>query len=172
MKRCRPTQKYYTPTHIARDFQSVYFGSPSEDLLIESIACMGLSRGRRAPTDLSNAHQEELRKLVDESLVSQPMCVISAWGMKGLLSCKIRVLLSSNLSMSIELVRMQCASTPYAGICTVAPVPTRWAQSLANCLRVSNYTACRTAVLTLSLRSSVGSRRQSLRILYSHSHFG
>ncbi|KAF1364070.1 hypothetical protein EJ07DRAFT_162583 [Lizonia empirigonia] len=29
-------EKYYTPTHIARNFQSIYFGSPSEDLLIQS----------------------------------------------------------------------------------------------------------------------------------------
>ncbi|KAF1343436.1 hypothetical protein EJ07DRAFT_149673, partial [Lizonia empirigonia] len=54
-------EKYYTPTHIARDFQSIYFGSPSEDLLIESVARMGLSRDRRAPTELNDAQQEELR---------------------------------------------------------------------------------------------------------------
>tara|TARA_R110002003_G_scaffold54_2_gene4683 strand:- start:271 stop:1296 length:1026 start_codon:yes stop_codon:yes gene_type:complete len=54
-------EKYYTPTHIARDFQSIYFGSPSEDLLIESVARMGLSRDRRAPTELDDAQQEELR---------------------------------------------------------------------------------------------------------------
>ncbi|KAF2844130.1 hypothetical protein T440DRAFT_436829, partial [Plenodomus tracheiphilus IPT5] len=47
-------EKYYTPTHIARDFQSIYFGSPSEALLIESVARMGLSRDRRAPTELDN----------------------------------------------------------------------------------------------------------------------
>ncbi|KAL1593050.1 hypothetical protein SLS59_009375 [Nothophoma quercina] len=58
----KPTyEKYYTPTHIARDFQSIYFGSPSEDLLIESVARMGLSRDRRAPTELDDAQQEELR---------------------------------------------------------------------------------------------------------------
>lgn len=54
-------EKYYTPTHIARDFQSIYFGSPSEDLLIESVARMGLSRDRRAPTELDDAQQEEVR---------------------------------------------------------------------------------------------------------------
>jgi hypothetical protein len=54
-------EKYYTPTHIARDFQSIYFGNPSEDLLIESVARMGLSRDRRAPTELDDAQQEELR---------------------------------------------------------------------------------------------------------------
>jgi hypothetical protein len=37
-------EKYYTPTYIARDFQSIYFGSPLEDLLIESVARIGLTR--------------------------------------------------------------------------------------------------------------------------------
>jgi hypothetical protein len=54
-------EKSYTPTHIARDFQSIYFGSPSEDLLIECVARMGLSRDRRAPTELDDAQQEALR---------------------------------------------------------------------------------------------------------------
>jgi hypothetical protein len=54
-------EKYYTPTHIARDFQSIYFGSPSEDLLIQSVARMGLSRDRRAPTELDDEQQEALR---------------------------------------------------------------------------------------------------------------
>jgi hypothetical protein len=53
-------EKYYTPTHIARDFQAIYFGSPSEDLLIESVARMGLSRDRRAPTKLNDTQKEEL----------------------------------------------------------------------------------------------------------------
>jgi hypothetical protein len=54
-------EKYYTPTHIARDFQSIYFGSPPEDLLIESVARMGLSRDRRAPTELDHEQREKLR---------------------------------------------------------------------------------------------------------------
>ena len=54
-------EKYYTPTHIARDFQSIYFGSPSEDLLIESVARMGLSRDRRAPTELDDEQLERLQ---------------------------------------------------------------------------------------------------------------
>jgi hypothetical protein len=54
-------EKYYTPTHIARDFQSIYFGSPSETLLIESVARMGLSRDRRAPTELDDKQQDKLR---------------------------------------------------------------------------------------------------------------
>jgi hypothetical protein len=54
-------EKYYTPTHIARDFQSIYFGSPSEDLLIQSVARLGLSRDRRAPTELNEEQQEILR---------------------------------------------------------------------------------------------------------------
>jgi hypothetical protein len=54
-------EKYYTPTHIARDFQSIYFGSPLEDLLIESVARIGLTRDRRAPTELDEAQQEALQ---------------------------------------------------------------------------------------------------------------
>lgn len=54
-------EKYYTPTHIARDFQSIYFGSPSEDLLIESVARMGLSRDQHAPTELNDDQLEEIR---------------------------------------------------------------------------------------------------------------
>jgi hypothetical protein len=54
-------EKYYMPTHIARDFQSIYFGSPSEDLLIESVARMGVSRDRRAPTELDDEQLEKLR---------------------------------------------------------------------------------------------------------------
>ncbi|KAF2024834.1 hypothetical protein EK21DRAFT_77812 [Setomelanomma holmii] len=53
-------EKYYTPTHIARDFQSIYFGSPSEELLIESVARMGLSRDKRAPTELDDAQKAAL----------------------------------------------------------------------------------------------------------------
>lgn len=46
-------EKYYIPTHITRDFQAIYFGSPSEELLIESVARIGLSRDRHAPTELN-----------------------------------------------------------------------------------------------------------------------
>jgi hypothetical protein len=49
------------PTHIARDFQSIYFGSPSETLLIESVAQMGLSRDQCAPTELDNKQQKKLQ---------------------------------------------------------------------------------------------------------------
>lgn len=61
-------EKYYTPTHIARDFQSIYFGSPSEDLLVQAVARMGLSRDRRAPTHLSDRHKEVLYR--NPSMVS------------------------------------------------------------------------------------------------------
>jgi len=46
-------EKYYTPTHIARDFQSIYFKSPSKDLLITSVARIGLLRNRYAPIELN-----------------------------------------------------------------------------------------------------------------------
>lgn len=53
-------EKYYTPTHIARDFQSIYFGTPSQDELILSVARMGLSRDQRAPTELNEAQLDEV----------------------------------------------------------------------------------------------------------------
>jgi hypothetical protein len=61
-------EKYYTPTHIARDFQSIYFGSPSEDLLVQAVARMGLSRDRRAPTHLDEERKAALHK--DPSMVA------------------------------------------------------------------------------------------------------
>ena len=54
-------KKYYIPTHIARDFQSIYFGSPSQDLLIESVTRMGLSRDWCAPVELNNDQLDEVQ---------------------------------------------------------------------------------------------------------------
>ncbi|OAL56175.1 hypothetical protein IQ07DRAFT_639770 [Pyrenochaeta sp. DS3sAY3a] len=54
-------ERYYTPTHIARDFQAIYFGTPSEEQLIRSVASMGLSRDRRAPIELNDDQQREVR---------------------------------------------------------------------------------------------------------------
>lgn len=54
-------EKYYTPTHIARDFQAIYFGTPPEEKLIQSVASMGLSRDRRAPTELDDDQQKQVR---------------------------------------------------------------------------------------------------------------
>ncbi|KAL5405073.1 hypothetical protein PMIN06_010286 [Paraphaeosphaeria minitans] len=54
-------ERYYTPTHIERDFQSIYFGTPSQEDLIRSVARMGLSRDRRAPVELDDKQQEEVR---------------------------------------------------------------------------------------------------------------
>ncbi|KAF2193897.1 hypothetical protein K469DRAFT_548723, partial [Zopfia rhizophila CBS 207.26] len=55
-------EKYYTPTHIARDFQAIYFGTPLEEELIRSVASMGLSRDRRAPTELNDDQQKEAKR--------------------------------------------------------------------------------------------------------------
>ncbi|RYN70824.1 hypothetical protein AA0117_g10090 [Alternaria alternata] len=55
-------EKHYTPLHIARDFQSIYFGSPAEDRLISSVGQMGLTRDRRAPTRLNEAQMKALRE--------------------------------------------------------------------------------------------------------------
>jgi hypothetical protein len=54
-------ERYYQPDLIERDFQSIYFGTPSQDLLIESVARMGLSRDKRAPTDLTNDQKYEVK---------------------------------------------------------------------------------------------------------------
>ncbi|KAK7177720.1 hypothetical protein PSPO01_16227 [Paraphaeosphaeria sporulosa] len=53
-------ERYYTPTHIARHFQSIYFGTPSQEDLIRSVARMGLSRDRRALVELNDQQQEEV----------------------------------------------------------------------------------------------------------------
>ena len=55
-------ERYYTPDHIARDFQAIYFGSPPEEDLIRSVARMGLTRDRRAPTELSPEQKAQIRK--------------------------------------------------------------------------------------------------------------
>ncbi|KAK1976166.1 hypothetical protein LZ30DRAFT_320437 [Colletotrichum cereale] len=57
--------------------------------------------------------------------VSQPIYLISAVGMKALLSCSRSSLISLKRSMSIELLLMPCASTPKVGIRTAAPLPMR-----------------------------------------------
>jgi hypothetical protein len=54
-------ERYYMPDLVERDFQSIYFGTPSQDLLIESVARMGLSRDRRAPTELTEDQKLEVK---------------------------------------------------------------------------------------------------------------
>jgi hypothetical protein len=54
-------EKYYTPTHIAHDYQCIYFGTPSEDKLIQSVASMSISRDRRAPKDLDDKELAEVK---------------------------------------------------------------------------------------------------------------
>ena len=49
------------PDFIERDFQSIYFGTPSQDLLIQLVARMGLSRDRRAPTELTEDQKLEVK---------------------------------------------------------------------------------------------------------------
>jgi predicted double-glycine peptidase len=53
--------KHYTPTHIARDFQAICFGTPSKEELIRSVPSMGLSRDRRALTELDDDQQKQVR---------------------------------------------------------------------------------------------------------------
>ena len=54
-------EKYYTLIYIARDFQSIYFGSPLQDLLIESVARMGLLQDQYAPAELNDDQLDEVR---------------------------------------------------------------------------------------------------------------
>lgn len=54
-------EQFYLPDLIERDFQSIYFGTQSQDKLIESAARMGLSRDLRAPIALSKQQKEEIR---------------------------------------------------------------------------------------------------------------
>jgi hypothetical protein len=53
-------EEFYMPDLIERDFQSIYFGTPSQDDLIRSVARMGLSRDMRAPTDLTDEQKDEV----------------------------------------------------------------------------------------------------------------
>ena len=58
-------EKYYTPTHIARDFQSIYFGTPTQEELIRSVASMSRSRDCRAPIELNKEQLDEVQKHPD-----------------------------------------------------------------------------------------------------------
>ncbi|RYO85021.1 hypothetical protein DL762_005362 [Monosporascus cannonballus] len=60
-------RKHNTPTHIARDSRAIYFGSPPDDLLIQSGVRIGLSRDRRAPTELDDDQQEEVKRKIDST---------------------------------------------------------------------------------------------------------
>ena len=48
------------PDLIECDFQSIYFGTPSQDLLIQLVARMGISRDRQAPTELTKDQKLEI----------------------------------------------------------------------------------------------------------------
>ena len=47
-------QQFYMSDLLERDFQSIYFGTPSHEALIQHAARMGTSRDACAPTDLTN----------------------------------------------------------------------------------------------------------------------
>ena len=47
-------EQYYLPNLIERDFQSIYFGTTSQDELVQHVARMGISRDERAPIGLSD----------------------------------------------------------------------------------------------------------------------
>ncbi|OCK92249.1 uncharacterized protein K441DRAFT_188551 [Cenococcum geophilum 1.58] len=54
-------QQFYLPDLIERDFQSIYFGTPSQDDLIQHAARMGISRDERAPTGLTDEQKLEFK---------------------------------------------------------------------------------------------------------------
>jgi hypothetical protein len=58
-------EEFYMPDLIERDFQSIYFGTPSQDDLIRSVARMGLSRDMRAPTGLTSEQKSEVKNHPD-----------------------------------------------------------------------------------------------------------
>ncbi|KAJ9641087.1 hypothetical protein H2199_005755 [Coniosporium tulheliwenetii] len=53
-------EQFYMPDLIERDFQSIYFGTQSQDALIRSAARMGLSRDKRAPRELTDEQKLEV----------------------------------------------------------------------------------------------------------------
>ncbi|KAJ9644084.1 hypothetical protein H2199_003952 [Coniosporium tulheliwenetii] len=53
-------ERFYMPDLIERDFQSIYFGTPSQDALIRSVARMRLSRDKRAPRELTDEQKLEV----------------------------------------------------------------------------------------------------------------
>lgn len=59
---CSTYEQFYMPDLIEREFQSIYFGTPSQDLLIRSVARMGRSRDDWAPTDLTVKQNLEVSK--------------------------------------------------------------------------------------------------------------
>lgn len=80
---------------------------------------------------------------VPQSLNLWPLSItcilISALGMNSRLSCTVLYQISSTLPISIELVQMQCARTPYVGMWTYALLPTREIQLSANCPRACTF---------------------------------
>jgi hypothetical protein len=58
-------QQFYLPNLIERDFQSIYFGTPSQDDLIQHAARMGISRDEQAPTGLTNEQKLEFKSELD-----------------------------------------------------------------------------------------------------------
>ena len=56
-------EKFYIPDLLLKDFQSIYFGTPSNQKLIESAGQMGMSRDNRAPIKLTEKEREEISVL-------------------------------------------------------------------------------------------------------------
>ena len=54
-------QQFYMPDLIERDFQSIYFGTPSQDDLIQHAARMGILRDERAPIGLTDEQKLEFK---------------------------------------------------------------------------------------------------------------
>lgn len=52
--------RYYVPTHIAEDFQAIYFGTPSQKDLIQSVSRIGFLRDPRAPKALTEEQKRDI----------------------------------------------------------------------------------------------------------------
>lgn len=90
-----------------------------------------------ASSGLVNSTMMDDADFVGADLDSQPMYLMSATGMNGLLPCSNSGLTSSNLAMPIDFVRIPCAMIPYVGTRMDAPFPILPVQSLANSLSAS-----------------------------------
>ncbi len=54
-------KRFYLPDFIARDFQSIIFGTPAEEELIQRVSEMGISRDEGAPIELTDEQKLEVQ---------------------------------------------------------------------------------------------------------------
>ena len=62
MGHCGPTyERFYLPDFIARDFQSIYFGTPDQEQLIQRVTQIGITRDEGAPIELTDEQKLEVK---------------------------------------------------------------------------------------------------------------